>query len=189
MSVRSDSTQQTATGIARWEIDPVHSEVGFAVRHMMVSMVRGRFSEVSGYIDFDPADLTTGTVEVDVQVASIDTRAEQRDNHLRSPDFFDAANHPTMTFKSKRVEAAGGDRYRVIGDLTIRGVTREVVLDTEYYGVNPDPWGGIRAGFSATTSLNRFDYGLNWNAAIEAGGVVVSDTVKVSLEIEAVRKS
>ncbi|ACZ39555.1 YceI family protein [Sphaerobacter thermophilus] len=188
MSTQQAQATQAIAGRARWEIDPVHSEIGFAVRHMMVATARGRFGEFSGHVDFDPAEPTGASVEVSINAKSIDTRNPDRDAHLRSPDFFDAENHPTITFKSRRIEAVGGDQYRVIGDLTIRGVTREVVLDTTYYGVHPDAFGGIRAGFHATTSINRFDFGLNWNAAIEAGGVVVADTVNITIDLEVVRQ-
>lgn len=189
MTSRGQQTVDAATGVARWEIDAIHSNVEFSVRHMMISTVRGRFAEVNGHIDFDPADPTSAKIEVEIPVASIDTRSEGRDEHLRSDDFFAADKYPNMTFTSSRVEAAGGNRYRVTGDLTIRGVTREVVLDVEFHGTHPDAYGGVRAGFSATTSINRFDYGLTWNAAIESGGVVVGDTVKINLEIQAVRQA
>ncbi|HET9016144.1 MAG TPA: YceI family protein [Thermomicrobiaceae bacterium] len=179
---------QPATGLATWKIDPAHSEVGFSVRHMMISNVRGRFSDVSGTVQFDPADPTSGSVEASMSVASIDTRAEGRDNHLRSADFFDVEHYPTISFKSKRIERGRGDNYRIVGDLSLRDTTREIVLDAEFNGTHPDNYGNVRAGFSASTSFNRFDFGLNWNAAIETGGVVVGDTVKVTLEIEAVRQ-
>ncbi|MDI3341536.1 MAG: YceI family protein [Sphaerobacter sp.] len=187
MSTQVQATQ-TATGRARWVIDPVHSEIGFAVRHMMVSTVRGRFGEFSGHIDLDPADPSTASAEVTINVNSIDTRNADRDAHLRSPDFFDAEHYPTITFKSRQIEPLGDNRYRIVGDLTIRGVTREVVLDATVAGPHPDAYGGMRIGISASTSINRFDFGLNWNAAIEAGGVVVADTVKIELEVEAVRQ-
>src|SRR5690606_12792032 len=125
MSTQQAQATQAIAGRARWEIDPVHSEIGFAVRHMMVATARGRFGEFSGHVDFDPAEPTGASVEVSINAKSIDTRNPDRDAHLRSPDFFDAENHPTITFKSRRIEAVGGDQYRVIGDLTIRGVTRE----------------------------------------------------------------
>ena len=179
---------QPATGLATWKIDPVHSDVEFAVRHMMISSVKGRFSDVTGSITFDPADPTGGSVEATMSVASVDTRAEARDNHLRSADFFDVERFPTITFKSKRIERGRGDRYSIVGDLTLRDVTRELTLDAEFFGTHPDPYGNVRAGFSASSSFNRFDFGLNWNAAIETGGVVVGDTVKVSIEIEAVQQ-
>ncbi|GBD17425.1 Protein YceI [bacterium HR26] len=176
------------TGVARWEIDPVHSEIAFSVRHMMVATVRGRFNQFQGIIEFDPAHPESGRVEVTIDAASIDTRNEQRDNHLRSPDFLNVEQYPTITFVSKRIEPLGDNRFRVVGDLTIRGVTREVALDAEFLGVGKDPWGGERAGFTARTKLNRHDFGASWNVALEAGGFLVGDTLDVTLDIEAVRK-
>lgn len=187
MSTQAQSGQVEA-GVARWEIDPVHSEVEFSVRHLMVSTVKGRFADVSGYVEFDPENPATASVEATINAASIDTRSEDRDNHLRSADFFDVEKYPTITFKSTRVEAAGGNRYRVIGDLTMHGVTREVTLDAEFHGTHPDPYGGVRAGFSASTKINRTDFGLTWNAALETGGVMVSEEVKINLELETVRQ-
>ena len=176
------------TGVARWEIDPVHSEIAFSVRHMMVATVRGRFNQFQGVIEFDPAHPESGRVEVTIDAASIDTRNEQRDNHLRSPDFLNVEQYPTITFVSKRIEPLGDNRFRVIGDLTIRGVTREVALEAEFLGVGKDPWGGERAGFTARAKLNRHDFGASWNVALEAGGFLVGDTLEVTLDIEAVRK-
>lgn len=176
------------TGVARWEIDPVHSEIAFSVRHMMVATVRGRFNQFQGVIEFDPAHPESGRVEVTIDAASIDTRNEQRDNHLRSPDFLNVEQYPTITFVSKRIEPLGDNRFRVVGDLTIRGVTREVALEAEFLGVGKDPWGGERAGFTARTKLNRHDFGASWNVALEAGGFLVGDTLDVTIDIEAVRK-
>lgn len=176
------------TGVARWEIDPVHSEIAFSVRHMMVATVRGRFNQFQGVIEFDPNHPESGRVEVTIDAASIDTRNEQRDNHLRSPDFLNVEQYPTITFVSKRIEPLGDNRFRVIGDLTIRGVTKEVALEAEFLGVGRDPWGGERAGFTARTKLNRHDFGASWNVALEAGGFLVGDTLEVTLDIEAVRK-
>ncbi|MCM8748517.1 YceI family protein [Thermomicrobiaceae bacterium CFH 74404] len=176
------------TGVARWEIDPVHSEIAFSVRHMMVATVRGRFNQFQGVIEFDPAHPESGRVEVTIDAASIDTRNEQRDNHLRSPDFLNVEQYPTITFVSKRIEPLGDNRFRVVGDLTLRGVTREVALDAEFLGVGKDPWGGERAGFTARTKLNRHDFGASWNVALEAGGFLVGDTLDLTLDIEAVRK-
>jgi polyisoprenoid-binding protein YceI len=184
------STQVHKTSITtRWNIDPVHSEVGFSVKHMMVSNVRGRFNDVTGYIEFDPADPTTAKIDVEIATTSVDTRQDQRDNHLRSADFFDAENHPKMSFISKQVEHAKGDDYRVTGDLTIRGTTREITLDATFEGTSPDPYGGVRSGFSATGKINRHDFGLDYNAAIEAGGVVVGTDIKIQLEVEAIKQA
>jgi polyisoprenoid-binding protein YceI len=184
------SAQVHETGTTtRWNIDPVHSEIGFSVKHMMVSNVRGRFNEVTGYIEFDPADPTTAKIDVEIATTSVDTRQDQRDNHLRSADFFDAENHPKMSFISKKVEHAKGDDYRVTGDLTIRGTTREITLDATFEGTSPDPYGGVRSGFSATGKINRHDFGLDYNAAIEAGGVVVGTDIKIQLEVEAIKQA
>lgn len=170
-----------------WKIDPDHTVVEFAVKHMMISTVKGRFGSISGTIELDDEDITRSSVSVDIDAASVDTRAEQRDAHLRSADFFDVENHPKITFRSTRVERAGDDRLRVIGDLTIRGVTKEVVLDTVDLGRGKDPWGGERAAFEATTSVNREEFGLTWNTALEAGGVLVGPTVKITLEVQAIK--
>jgi polyisoprenoid-binding protein YceI len=170
-----------------WTIDPVHSEVGFSVRHMMVSKVRGKFDKFSGQIvtGADPLD-SSALAEIDL--SSIDTGNDQRDDHLRSADFFDSANTPTMTYRSTGIRL-DGDSYIVDGELTLRGVTREVPLRVELGGFGPDAYGGVRAGFTATGEINRHDFGVSWNAAIEAGGVVVADKVTLSLEIEAVLNS
>lgn len=173
---------------ALWEIDPVHSSAQFSVRHLMVSNVRGEFTRVSGTLRYDPANPAASRVEAAIEAASINTREPQRDQHLRSADFFDVEKFPAITFQSKHVSGEDGE-LRVTGDLTIHGVTREVTLDVE--GPTPavrDPWGNIRIGASASTKINRKDFGLNWNAVLEAGGFVVGDEVKISLDIEAVRK-
>jgi len=186
-----DETQQAQATrtITRWKIDPAHSEIGFAVKHMMISTVRGRFSDVSGYIDFDEDHPADSKIEVEVGVASVDTRQEGRDNHLRTSDFFDAENHPRMKFVSTEVVHVKGTEYKVTGDLMIRGVTREVTLDASFEGTNKDPWGGTRAGFSANGKINRNDFGLDFNATLETGGVVVGSEIKLQFEIEAVKQS
>ena len=185
-----------ATGMSQalqptqWQIDPAHSAAHFSVRHLMISNVRGEFGKVSGHAILDPTDLTKSTVEVSVDTATIDTREPQRDEHLRSADFFDVANYPAITFRSKRIVGAGPERYKVTGDLTIRGVTRDVILDVE--GPTPsikDPWGNVRVGVSATAKINRKDFGLVWNALTEAGGVVVGDEVSITFESELVQKA
>ena len=170
-----------------WTIDPTHSEVGFSVRHMMVSKVRGRFTKFSGQI-VTGEDLLSSSVTAEIDLSSIDTAAEQRDAHLRSPDFFDTDNHPLMTYRSTGIRAKG-DGYIVDGELTLKGVTRSVPLTLELNGFGPDPYGGTRAGFTAKAEINRQDFGVNWNAAMESGGVVVSDKVAIQLEIEAVLQS
>jgi polyisoprenoid-binding protein YceI len=170
-----------------WELDPAHTTVGFVARHLMVAKVRGRFTGVSGSITVAerPED---SSVEVTIDAASIDTREEARDNHLRSPDFLDVENHPAITFRSTRVRHVEGNRWAVDGDLTIRGVTRPVTLDVEYEGLVRDPWGGERIGFSATAEIDRDDWGVSWNMPLEAGGLLVGKKVKIEIEVEAVRK-
>ena len=173
----------------QWQIDPAHSAAHFSVRHLMISNVRGEFSKVSGNVVLDPSDFTKSTVEVIVDATTIDTREPQRDEHLRSADFLDVANHPSITFRSKQITAAGAGRFKVTGDLTIRGVTRTVTFDVD--GPTPpvkDPWGNVRAGVSATAKINRKDFGLVWNALTEAGGVVVGDEVSITFEAELVQK-
>jgi len=170
-----------------WNIDASHSGINFSVRHMVVSKVRGRFAKYSGTIDLDDGDLTRSFLEAKIDASSVDTGTPQRDAHLRSPDFFDVEKYPELRFRSTRIERVDGDRYRVVGDLTIRDVTREVWLDVEYGGRAKDPWGNERIGFIATTSLDRKDFGLGWNQVLEAGGVLVGDRVDVELEVQAVK--
>jgi polyisoprenoid-binding protein YceI len=171
----------------RWDIDVSHSAIHFHVRHMVISKVHGRFAKWSGAIQLDP-HVTRSSVEVAIDAASIDTQVADRDAHLRSADFLDVARHPQITFRSKRVEKAG-DGLRVVGDLTLHGVTREVALDAEYAGTGKDPWGNERAGFSARTTIDRRDYGLKWNAALETGGVLVGEKVEITIELEAVKQA
>ncbi len=178
----------TGTSVGTWTIDQSHAEIGFAVRHLMISTVRGRFGAVTGTVMFDESNFSNSTINVSVDVSSIDTRQEPRDAHLRSPDFFDAEKFPTMHFVSKRIEGELAE-FRIVGDLTIKGVTREVTLDASAEGRGMDPWGSERAGFSAKGKLNRADFGLTWNQALEAGGVVVSDEVKLSIDVELVRQA
>jgi|SRR5688500_15862747 polyisoprenoid-binding protein YceI len=182
------STATAATTLTAWAIDPAHSHVEFAVRHLMIATVKGRFAAVRGTVYSDDADPAKGRAEIEIDVDSIDTREPQRDAHLKSADFFDAAKYPAITFKSTRVADASGDRFTLIGDLTMHGVTREIALDVTSEGRNRDPWGGERAGFTATTKIKRGDFGLTWNQALETGGVLVGDDVKVSLEIELVKQ-
>lgn len=167
-----------------WTLDPVHTEIGFSVRHMMVSKVRGRFTKFEGEINIaeDPFD---SSARASIDMASIDTRAEDRDNHLRSADFFDVENHPTMTYVSTGVRR-DGDEFAVDGELTIRGVTRPVTLQVEWGGVHPDPWGGKRLGLSATGRINRKDFGMEFDIPIEGGGVVVGDRIDLVLDVQAV---
>lgn len=174
----------------QWVIDPAHSAAHFSVRHLMISNVRGEFSKLSGNVSIDPVDPARSSVEVSLDTTSVNTREPQRDEHLRSADFFDVANHPAIKFKSKKTVAAGPDRYKLTGDLTIRGVTKEVTFDVE--GPTPsvkDPWGNVRAGVTASTKINRKDFGLTWNALTEAGGVVVGDEISVTIEAELIQKA
>ncbi len=182
------TTQQPSSTVTQWRVDRAHSNVEFAVKHMMITTVRGRFSEVDGTVRWDEANQSRSQVEVSIKAASIDTRNPERDAHLRSPDFLDAEKYPEMTFRSTRVEHLGGTRLRISGDLTIHGVTRPVVLDATEEGRGKDPWGGQRAGFTATTSLDRRDFGLTWNQALETGGWLVGHEIKVNLDIQLVRQ-
>jgi polyisoprenoid-binding protein YceI len=170
-----------------WQIDAAHTDVGFAVKHMMISTVKGRFADLEGTITIDDADPAASSVQVTINAASVDTRQEQRDAHLRSADFFDVEKYPTLTFRSRRVESTGRDRFRIVGDLTIRGVTREIVLEAADEGRGKDPWGNERAGFNAHAVIDRRDFGLTWNAALEAGGILVGNDIRISLEVEAVK--
>ena len=172
-----------------WSIDPIHSHVEFAVRHMMIATVKGRFAEVEGTIVLDQANPERSSVEARIPAAGITTHEPTRDAHLRSPDFLDAENHPYLSFRSTRVETGQDGSFTAYGDLTIRGVTRSVALEGEYLGTNKSPYGFQVAAFSAHTRINRKDYGLNWNAALETGGVLVGDEVKISLEIEAAQQA
>lgn len=172
-----------------WNIDPDHSNIGFKVKHMMVSNVKGSFEKHTGVIEIDDKDITKSKVQVSIDTASINTNIQKRDDHLRSVDFFDVAKYPTMTFVSKKVAKAGKDKLKVTGDLTLHGVTKQVVLDVEGpTQESKDPWGNIRKGITATTKINRKDFGLVWNAALETGGVAVGEEVTITLEIEAIRK-
>jgi polyisoprenoid-binding protein YceI len=170
-----------------WNIDVGHSAIHFWVRHMVISKVHGRFARWSGALQLDPTDLTKSSVDVSIDADSIDTQVADRDAHLKSADFLDVAKFPRLTFRSKRIEKAG-DGYRVTGELTLHGVTREVALEAEFAGTGKDPWGNERAGFSAKTSLDRKDFGLVWNAALEAGGVLVGEKVEITIELEAVKQ-
>ncbi len=167
-----------------WQIDKAHTDVSFSARHMMVSTVRGHFRDVEGELEFDPSDLTAARLRVTIPVASVDTREEKRDAHLRSADFFDAEQFPTMTYVSRQVTALGGDRYRVAGDLTIRGTTHPVDLDVTLNGIQPSPMGGRSAGFEAEGRISRKDFGLTWNVGLETGGVLVGDEVKITVDAE-----
>ncbi|HXN55907.1 MAG TPA: YceI family protein [Myxococcales bacterium] len=168
-----------------YDIDPTHSNAIFAVKHMMVSTVRGEFGKVEGKVVWDAANPANSTVDATIDANTLSTREEKRDQHLKSPDFFDVANHPKITFKSTKVEAAGKGLYKVTGDLTIRGNTKPVVLDVEGPTAEvKDPAGNTKVGASATTKLNRKDFGVSWNKNLDSGGVVVSDDVTIQIDLE-----
>jgi polyisoprenoid-binding protein YceI len=174
-----------------WKIDPSHSTIEFAVKHMMFTTVRGRFKEVTATIVADERNPTRSTVNVEINAASIDTGTPDRDKHLVSPDFLDVAKFPKITFKSKRVEGAiakDGDKFRVVGDLTIRGTTKEVTLECVYEGRGKDPWGGERAGFAASTHIDRREWGLQWNQTLETGGILVGNDVRIEAEVQSVKQ-
>jgi len=172
-----------------WQIDPAHTNVQFSVRHMMISNVRGDFNKVSGRVTSEGQNPATIEIEATIDASSIDTRVEMRDKDLKSPNFLDVEKYPTIEFKSKKIEANGTGKWKLTGDLTLHGVTKEVVLDVE--GPTPavkDPMGNTRVGATATTTLSRKDFGLNWNKALEAGGVIVGDDVQITIDVEAVQK-
>ncbi len=176
------------TDVATYVIDPSHSLIEFAVKHLVITTAKGRFNSFTGEIQFNSADPTRSSVQVAIDADSVDTRDEKRDEHLRSNDFFGVGDHPQITFTSTRIEPNGRDRFKVTGDLTMSGITKEVVLDAELNGVVTSPWGQSVVGFSASTEINRKDYNVSWNAALEGGGMVVSEKVKISLEVEAIRQ-
>ena len=171
-----------------WQIDSAHSGIHFAVRHLVIAKVRGQFSRWTGALTVPDGDFSRATVDVTIDATSIDTGVADRDAHLKSADFFDVASFPELTFRGRRVEATGDDRFALIGDLTIRGTTREVALDVESAGQTKDPWGNVRAGFAARTSVDRKEFGLTWNQALETGGVMVGEKIEIELEVEAVRQ-
>ncbi|MEO6528758.1 MAG: YceI family protein [Gemmatimonadaceae bacterium] len=171
---------------ATWTLDPSHSAVEFSARHMMITTVKGRFAELTGTIVADDQDFSRSEVDVTITVASIDTRSDQRDGHLRSADFLDVEHFPELTFRSTRIDGASKESFRLTGDLTIRGTTRPITLDVTYEGAGQDPWGGTRMSFSAAGKIDRRDYGLTWNVGLEAGGILVSNEVKIQIEAQAV---
>jgi polyisoprenoid-binding protein YceI len=175
---------------AAYDIDPSHSSATFKVRHLMVSNVRGELGRISGKVVIDEGDVTRSTVEASIDASTINTRDEKRDEHLRSPDFLDVKKHPTITFKSKRVRKGRGTALLVTGDLTIRGVTRETTLEVDALAPEVrDPWGNLKRGASATTKINRKDFGMSFNIPLDGGGVVVGDEVSINLEVELGRKA
>ena len=172
-----------------WTIDSAHSEVNFTARHMMISNVRGRFEKFTGNVDFDENYPEFTTVDVQIEAASISTRDAQRDGHLRSPDFLDAEKYPFLTFKSKRVDLIDKQHAKLVGDLTIRNLTRQVTLEVEFSGMSKSPWGNTNAGFTASTKMSRKDWNLNWNVALETGGWLVGDEIKIDLELEIIQQA
>lgn len=169
-----------------WKLDPSHSSVEFSAKHLMITTVRGTISDVDGTIQIDEKNPASSSVEAVLKAGSIDTRSEQRDDHLRSADFLDVANFPAITFKSKRIQGSK-EEFKLTGDLTIRGTTKEVVLDVTFEGSGKDPWGGERVGFSATGKIDRREFGLTWNQALETGGVVVGNEIKIRIEAQATK--
>jgi polyisoprenoid-binding protein YceI len=170
-----------------WKIDPAHTRIEFSARHLMITTVRGEFDKFSGTVEFDEKNPANSTVDVQIEAASVNTKTTDRDNHLRSADFLDAANFPYLTFKSKKIEVTDPKHGRLVGDLTIRGVTKEVSLDVEYVGTFKTPWGGENAGFNAKTKITRKDWGLVWNVPLEGGGILVSEDVNIAIEAELIK--
>lgn len=190
MPSKADPKEHTMSNLYQltpgtWNVDPSHSSLTFVARHLMVTKVRGRFAAFSGTATINE-DKLLSTVTATAEVASIDTNDAGRDEHLKSPDFFDVANHPTIGFKSTKI-TRNGDDYTLLADLTIKGVTKSVAFDLEFDGVGQDPWGNTKAGFTAEAEVNRKDWGLEWNVALEAGGVLVSEKIKLALDIQLVK--
>ncbi len=183
------TTTSVAPGTAVWSIDPSHSNVEFSVRHLMIATVKGRFADVEGTVTIDEQEPSRSSVDVRIKAASIDTRSEQRDTHLKSADFFDAEKFPLITFKSRKVAQQGDGEFAVTGDLTMHGVTKPVTLKATEEGRARDPWGNDRIAFSATAKLDRKEFGLQWNVALETGGVMVGDDIKINLDVELVRQA
>lgn len=171
-----------------WQLDKAHSSVNFSVRHMMISTVRGRFEDFDGTFDLNEADPNQSKIEVTIQAASVNTKEAQRDGHLKSADFFETEKYPTITFKSKRVEKLDDEHARLVGNLTIKDVTKEVTLNVEYAGQGKSPWGTIVAGFTAQTKISRKEWGLTWNVALETGGMLVGDDIAINIELELIKQ-
>jgi polyisoprenoid-binding protein YceI len=189
MSAATAAPERTeAPGKTSWKIDPSHTSVEFSAKHLMITTVRGRISDVEGTIQIDNRNPAKSSVEAVLKAASLDTRSEQRDAHLRSADFLDAERFPEITFKSKRVDGSK-EAFKLIGDLTIHGTTKEITLDVIFEGRQKDPWGGDRVGFSASGKIDRRDFGLTWNQVLEAGGVTVSNDIKINIEAQATKEA
>jgi polyisoprenoid-binding protein YceI len=171
----------------KWTIDPSHSKIGFKVKHLMISNVTGNFREFEGQVTTNGNDLSTAVISFSLNSSSIDTEMADRDTHLKSADFFDAGNYPKITFSGSGLKDLGDDMYELSGDLVIKGVTKKVVLPVEFGGLMTDPWGNMKAGFSIGGKINRKEWGLNWNAALEAGGVLLSDEVKIICDVQLVK--
>jgi polyisoprenoid-binding protein YceI len=169
----------------KWEIDPAHSSIGFSVRHMVITKVHGKFNKWTGALELDLSDLTKSSVSATIDAASIDTAEAPRDGHLRSADFLDVEKYPSIEFKSSKVEKVGAEGLRIVGRLKIHGVEREVTLDGEFMGRGKDPWGNEKAGFTASSKISRKDFGLEWNQALETGGVLVGDSVEIHIDLQA----
>jgi polyisoprenoid-binding protein YceI len=178
----------TSPETSTWQLDASHSSIGFSAKHLMIATVKGSFATFEASLTGDESDLSKARVSVTIDAASINTGNEQRDGHLRSPDFFDAASFPALTFAGKHIVGDAFGDFKLVGDLTIRGVTKEITLDASFEGRAKDPWGNARLGYTAKGKINRTDFGLNWNQALEAGGVLVSEEVKISVEASFVRK-
>ena len=183
--------EQSRTGTTTWGIDPNHTLVEFSAKHLMITTVKGRFTKVSGNIVVDEQNPDRSRVEAEIDASTLVTGTEQRDQHLRSADFLDVEKYPTISFRSTRIHGTSkqpGDEFRVTGDLTIHGTTREVTLDAVYEGTGKDPWGGERVSFSAVTKIDRREFGLTWNQALETGGLLVGNEIKISIEVQAVKR-
>jgi polyisoprenoid-binding protein YceI len=186
-TIMETTTVKTSTK-TKWTLDPTHSELVFKVRHMMITNVKGEFRKFDATILAEGSDFTKSSIDVIIDAASIFTNEDKRDGHLKSADFFDVENYSTLSFKGKSFKKVDDDKYKLIGNLTIKGVHKEVELDVEFGGINKDPWGNEKAGFSLEGKINRKDFGLNWNAALETGGVLVSEEVKISAEVQFVKQ-
>ena len=184
--IMETTTLKTSTK-TKWALDPTHSELAFKVRHMMITNVKGEFRKFDGSLLTEGSDFTKSSIDVTIDASSIFTNEDKRDGHLKSGDFFDVENYPTLSFQGKSFKKLYDDEYKLKGVLTIKGVSKEVELDVEFGGINKDPWGNEKAGFSVEGKINRKDFGLNWNAALETGGVLVSEEVKISAEVQFVR--
>ena len=189
MSTQTATPAATAGTLTAWSIDPAHSEIQFKVKHLMISNVKGEFRKVNASIGMAGNDLSTASVRVNIDAGSIFTNDENRDKHLRSADFFDVEQHPHLHFTGTDMKHVGGNDYTLTGDLTIKGITKPVTLEVEFGGKNTDPWGNEKLAFALNGRINRKDWGLNWNAALETGGVLVSDEVRLSAEVQFVKQA